>query len=65
MKYYCPNTGKHIPFNLIKRKTLERIDISETVTFAKQCYVVRNCPYCGEEHEFEISPDYDNYYNTL
>lgn len=51
MKYYCPNTGKHIPFDLIERKILERYNESDTVTIEKTFYVVKNCPYCGEEHE--------------
>ena len=56
--YFCPNTGKRIPYNILRIKELERNVINEHLTIAKEYYFVKKCPYCGKEH-------YYNQRNTL
>ena len=50
--YYCPNTGKRIPYNILRIKELERNVINEHLTIAKEYYFVKKCPYCGKEHDY-------------
>ena len=52
--YFCPNTGKRMPYKALRIKELERNVINEHYTIAKECYCVKKCPYCGKEHDYNI-----------